>query len=66
MSPATLCIVVQISANTVFWVGQYSAPIVGQFSMPIYSKYPPAKPGALPFLLASMAWRFLRSTVLAT
>ena len=26
----------EINAITPFWVGQYSTPIVGQFSMPIY------------------------------
>ena len=27
----------EINAITPFWVGQYSTPIVGQFSVPIYS-----------------------------
>jgi hypothetical protein len=27
----------EINAITPFWVGQYSTPIVGQFSMPIYT-----------------------------
>ncbi len=28
----------EIDAITPFWVGQYSTPTVGQFSMPIYTK----------------------------
>ena len=28
----------EINAKNPFWVGQYSTPIVGQFSMPIYTR----------------------------